>query len=116
MSIGSYEVMFIIRPDLDDSQIADKIEKIKNQLVAKGCQIDDLETWGRRSLATEFNGHQEGYYVLIYFKSEKNKVTDIEKFFRISEDFIRYLIVQSQGKLKPVAPEPAPAAKTEEKI
>jgi small subunit ribosomal protein S6 len=98
MRTGIYEVMFIVRPDLDDEKIKSRIEKIKNLLVTKGAVIEKEEIIGRRIMETEFKHFKDGFYVLLYFSCEKEAVREITNVLRISDDIIRYLIVCAQRR------------------
>lgn len=100
MPVSNYECIFIIRPDLDDETIAAKIEKINNFFVSKAVQIQEVETWGRRILSTEFEHFKDGFYVLFYLSADHNVIKDLDEFLRMSEDVIRHLIVKSGPHVK----------------
>lgn len=91
-----YEVMYIIRPDLDVDVTKELVEKFHNIITDNGGEITKHNEMGKRRIAYEINDYKEGYYDLINFKSEPNVVEELERVFRITENVIRYLIVRDE--------------------
>lgn len=91
-----YETMFIIRPGLDEEATKAVIEKFLNLLREKGSEIQSVEEWGMRRLAYEVKKLREGYYVLVNFSAEPEAVAELERVFRISNDILRYIVVNKE--------------------
>ncbi len=90
----AYELMYIIRPDLDDEAINDVIEKF-NQLIANnGGEVVNVNRWGKRRLAYEVKDFKEGIYMLVHFNGEPATERELERVLKISDDVIRYLITR----------------------
>lgn len=90
-----YEIMFIVRPDLDEASIKQVAENMKNTIVNFGSNVTDVKEMGQRELAYEIKKYKNGYYFL--FNVEAPNADAIKEFDRlalISEDIIRHIVVK----------------------
>lgn len=90
----AYEVMYIIRPELDEEQTTAVIEKFKNLIENNGGEIAKLDKWGKRKLAYEIKRSREGFYVLIEFNGEAEAVAELDRVFRITDEVLKHLIIR----------------------
>lgn len=91
-----YEVMYIVKPDLEQDVIKELVEKFQKLISENGGEIQKLTEMGKKRLAYEIEDYKEGYYVLMNFSSETNVVAELERVFRITENVIRYLILKDE--------------------
>ena len=90
-----YEIMFIVRPDLEEASIKKIAEDMKNVLTAKNAKVLDVKEMGQKELAYEINKYKTGYYFLFTIESETDEATrEFDRLALISEDIIRHLIVK----------------------
>ena len=101
----AYETIFILRPTLNDQEIAETIESYRNLLIREGAQIFKLEDMGKKKLAYLIRHFQNGHYVLVQYTAGANAVHELERTFKISEDLLRYLTVRIDEKTLPEASE-----------
>lgn len=87
-----YEVMYIIRPDIEEEATKAAIEKFQN-IITNGGEIDKQEEIGKRRLAYEIEKFKDGYYVLVQFNAPTEVVKELDRVMRISDEVIRYLIL-----------------------
>lgn len=93
--VREYEAMYILRPDLDEDGVKSEIDAI-HELVEHGSgTVDKTTRWGRRHLAYEIEGHQEGYYIIDRFHVEGSVIKEMERTLHINEHVLRHLIVLS---------------------
>lgn len=91
-----YEAMFIINPELDSDKTKEMINKVK-EIIEKSGEIESMEEWGKKKLAYKIkNKFEEGYYVLIYFKALNEVLIDLEHYFKVTEDFVRHMILKKE--------------------
>jgi len=87
-----YEMVYILRPTMSDEEIEKGIEKVNSYVERYGGEVLKVDRWGRRQLAYPINDYDKGYYVLEYIRTTKHDfVKNMENFFRINEDVIRFL-------------------------
>lgn len=91
-----YEVMYIIRPDLDEEQTNAVVEKFKGLLETQGATVQNVEKWGKRRLAYEVRDQVEGFYVVMTFRCEPPVVAELERVLKIADEVIKYLIVAQE--------------------
>ncbi|MCG8541501.1 MAG: 30S ribosomal protein S6 [Clostridia bacterium] len=92
-----YETMFILRPDLEEEKRNELLEKFKS-IIASDGEVEEVNELGLKKLAYEIKKLKEGYYVLIIFKANTDLPKELERNFRISDDVIRYLVVNLEEK------------------
>ncbi|HEY3314176.1 MAG TPA: 30S ribosomal protein S6 [Bacillota bacterium] len=91
-----YEVMFVIRPELDEEKTTAVIEKFQNLLTAQGATVTKVEKWGKRRLAYEVKGLFEGFYVVLQFDGEAEAAAELERVLKITDEVIRHLIIRQE--------------------
>ncbi len=90
-----YEIMFIVRPDLDEASIKQVAENMKSTIVNFGSKVTEVKEMGQRELAYEINKYKNGYYFLFNVEAEDaNAIKEFDRLSLISEDIIRHLIVR----------------------
>jgi small subunit ribosomal protein S6 len=58
-------------------------------------EITKSDRWGKRRLAYEINGFNEGYYLLMEMNGLGSTISELDRVLRISDDVIRHLIVKA---------------------
>ena len=93
--INKYETIFIIDATKTEEEIAALVEKFKSLIEAHG-EIESVDDWGKRRLAYAINDLNEGYYVLINFKSGPDFPTELERVYGITDGIIRDIVVKCE--------------------
>lgn len=65
-----YEVMYIIRPNIDEESKKAVIERFNNVLTSNGAEITGTKDWGKRRLAYEINDFRDGFYQIVNVQSD----------------------------------------------
>lgn len=99
-----YETIFIINPELDESETTDVIEGVKATLESSGGKILKADLWGKKKLAYTIKQHNDGYYVLLVFESGPELVRQLNDYYQITEPIIKYIVIQFEGVLTTAAP------------
>lgn len=89
-----YEILYIVRPDVDEEQLAEAVSSVDRLIANLGGTTLKTEIWGRRRLAYEVRHFREGQYVLTDFRLDPNRVPEMEAALRIHETVFRHLIVR----------------------
>ena len=89
-----YEVMYIIRPDIEQEAVQAAVEKFQG-IIQNGGEITKHDVMGKRRLAYEINKIRDGVYVLVNFTSTPDVITELERVMKISDEVIRYLITKA---------------------
>lgn len=104
-----YEILYIVRADLDDDKVQDIIKRVNTLIEKAGGSLERTNVWGKRKLAYEVKHQKEGSYVLQDFQIGPDRVPELEAALKITEEVLRHLVVRKPDKPipTPVAPPPA---------
>ena len=95
--MNNYEVMFIIEAALEDDKKQAAIEMVKEVISAAG-EVGKVAVWGMRKLAYPIRKKNEGYYVVIEFKSGSDLPKELDRRLKISDSIIRHIIINKDEK------------------
>ena len=111
-----YELMLLLRPDLEDDKLQGAVEKVTRAIVNRGGSLSKVSPWGKRRLAYDIGRHREASYFLIHFDIEPAQVREIERGMLISEEILRHLVtvIEDRGPIDELVPAAAPRAGAEE--
>jgi small subunit ribosomal protein S6 len=97
--LSAYELMYIVKPELDDQAVQQEIDKVGQLIQTNGGQLKKVTPWGKRRLAYTVKDNREGHYVVAEFDLEQAKVQEVERVLKISDTVFRQLLVrQEEGK------------------
>lgn len=88
-----YEVMYIIKSELEQDAVQSAIEKYEG-IINNGGEITKSDVMGKRRLAYEIDDYRDGIYVLVNFNATSEVVAELDRVMKISDEIIRYLIVK----------------------
>lgn len=88
----SYEIVYIVHPDLDENAFKEVSDKIKGWITAAGGEIEKEDLWGKLQLAYRIRKQKEGQYVLLQAKLPPEYNTELEKNIRFLEPVMRHMI------------------------
>lgn len=91
-----YEVMYIIRPNIDEESKKAVIERFNNVLTSNGAEITGTKDWGKRRLAYEINDFRDGFYQILNVQSDAAMVSEFDRLAKISDDIIRHIVVKEE--------------------
>ena len=92
----NYEVMFVVRPNLEDEATNAVAESMKKVLESKKATINEVVNMGRRELAYEVKKFNNGSYFLFKITGDKEAVKEFDRVANINEDIIRHIVVNKE--------------------
>ena len=114
--ICSYETLFAVSGNLVEEDAKAVIEKFVNLINENGTDVN-VNEWGKRRFAYPINYVNEGYYVLVSYKSEPSFPLELERVLGITEGVLRYMTttkIEKAAKAEEVVEAPAATAEVEE--
>jgi small subunit ribosomal protein S6 len=102
----TYEIMFIVRPDIEEAEIDKIIETFSGYITAGGGAIKNSLTdqkMGRRRLAYTVRKFNDGFYILLVVDAPASLIHEIERRLRVSEQVIKFITVRTDEEDKRVA-------------
>ena len=92
--MNKYEIMFIVKPDLEETAIKKEAGNLKKVLVDHKAKIVEEKAMGQRELAYEIKKYKNGYYFLFVIEAEPEATKEFDRLARINENLLRHLIVR----------------------
>ena len=98
-----YEVMFIVRPDVEDEEADKLIEALSTTVKTGGGVVKSAEKLGRRKLAYQVRKFNDGNYILFTVEANGAVVLELERRLRVTEPVIKFLSVRIDEEEKRLA-------------
>ena len=120
----TYELMFIVRPDMPEEEQDKLISTLENAVTSSSGQVKSVERMGKRRLAYTVRKFHDGIYVLLTVEGSGGLIHELERRLRVTEPVIKFLTVRIDeeqkrlDKIKAIkdakrkAAAPAPVAET----
>src|SRR3974377_1970557 len=97
----TYELMFIVRPDMTDEDQDKLVANLESQVGTAGGTVKSVERMGKRRLAYLVRGFQDGIYVLFTVESASGAIVrELERRLRVTEPVIKFLTVRIDEQQK----------------
>ena len=92
--MNKYEMMFIVRPDMEEAEIKKAADNMKKVLTDAKAKIVEEKAMGQRELAYEIKKFNTGYYFLYVVEASKETQQEFNRVARINENLLRHIIVK----------------------
>lgn len=89
-----YEILFIVRPDLEENTLKETYKKFESILVENGANVLSSKELGQKELAYEIKKHKTGYYFLINVEAQADAINEFNRKATLSEEIIRHIVIK----------------------
>jgi len=96
----TYELMFIVRPDMPEEDQEKLISTLESAVNASGGAIKKVERMGKRRLAYTVRRFFEGVYLLLTIEGSGGLVHELERRLRVNDLVIKFMTVRIDENLK----------------
>lgn len=96
----TYEVMFIVRPDMSDEEVDRLISTLETHVTTAGGTLKSVDRMGKRRLAYLVRKFHEGIYVLFTVEGAGQIIREIERRLRVAEPVIKFITVRVDEEQK----------------
>lgn len=96
--MNKYEIMYIIRPDVDEETQKAVVERFNNILTDNGAEIEKVTEMGKRRLAYEIENYKEGIYMVINFQGDSKAINEFDRQAKFSDDIIRHMAIREDNQ------------------
>lgn len=90
----TYQSVLILKPDLDEPQVDQAIEKVTLLISKGGGAIIKAEKWGKKRLAYRVKKNRFGIYLNIYHSLDPIKVSSLENEYILYETVLKHLVIR----------------------
>ncbi len=99
----TYELMFIVRPDMTDEDLDKLISTLQSVVPPSGGNVVKVEKMGKRRLAYMVRRFHDGIYVLMVIEGGGPVMHELERRLRVTEPVIKFLTVRVDEEHKRLA-------------
>jgi len=99
----TYELMFIVRPDMTDEDLDKLISTLQSVVPASGGTVQKVDKMGKRRLAYTVRRFNDGIYVLMVVEGGGAVIHELERRLRVTEPVIKFLTVRIDEEQKRLA-------------
>jgi small subunit ribosomal protein S6 len=96
----SYEVMFIVRTDMEEADVDKLIAGLEQTITLGGGVLKSTEKLGRRKLSYMVRKFNDGNYILLVIQAEGNLIAEVERRLRVTEPVIKFITVRMDEEEK----------------
>ncbi len=93
-----YESMYILKPDMEEEKKDALVKRFSDIVTNNGGTVEKVDEWGKKRLAYPIQYINDGYYVLMHFEAEPELPAELERNYRISDDVLRYMVINLDAK------------------
>lgn len=99
MATTKYEILYIIRPNIDEDAKTALVERFDTILTENGATISESKDWEKRRLAYEINNFREGLYRIVTLEadSESAATSEFDRLSKINDDILRHMITKVEA-------------------
>lgn len=94
-----YETTFILNPQADDATFDRQIKAVSDVISRYQGKVLRENRWGIRRLSYPIKRCTQGFYTRLIFEGNQTVLSELERFYKIEEPYIRYLTVVFEGNI-----------------
>lgn len=87
-----YESMVILSGRLENQEVEQEIEKVKNLIESGKGTLHSVERMGKRRLAYEIRKEWDGHYLVLHYVDAPERIAVIQRAFRLNESVLRHMV------------------------
>lgn len=96
VAVREYEVMVIVDEAAEDKLEA-TVERITQIVTEGGGEITNLDRWGKRRFAYEIDHKTEGFYLVIRFTADADRLDELERVLLLADEVVRHKAVRVEA-------------------
>lgn len=90
-----YEIMVILEPSLDERTVAPSLDTFLNVIRLDGGSVDNVDVWGKRTLAYEIEKNTEGIYSVLKVTAKPESVKELDRQLGLNESVLRTKVLRT---------------------
>jgi small subunit ribosomal protein S6 len=99
--VRRYETIFILRPDLGESQTRQSLKRVEDIVANGGGDLIETDEWGIRELAYRIKRERRGYYIRLDYVAPGPVMNEVERNLKLMDESLRHLSVMVEEEADP---------------
>ena len=96
----TYELMFIVRPDMPEEDQDKLIATLESAVTSSGGSVKSMEKMGKRRLAYTVRRFHDGLFMLLTVEGAGGLIHELERRLRVTEPVIKFITVRVDEEQK----------------
>lgn len=93
-----YEVLTILKANLDNDEVDKVIEKIDSDMTELGGKVESRDKMGRRKLAYDIKKSRDGFFVNTVISMPEEKVAEFRRVLKLNDNVLRVMFLDVTEK------------------
>lgn len=93
-----YELLTILKPNLDNDEVDKAIEKLDSDLTELGGKVESRDKMGRKKLAYDIKKSRDGFFVNTVLSMPEEKVADFRRALKLNDNVLRVMFLDVTEK------------------
>ena len=90
----NYEIMFIVRPDVEEAVVKNTVKSLEKVLTDRKAKITLSKELGQKEFAYEIKKFKSGFYFLYNIEANDDEaIKEFDRVARIDETVVRHLVL-----------------------
>ena len=94
----TYEIMFIVKATLEESEIKKIAEDLKKLVSNKQSKVIEMNELGRKKLAYPINKELSGFYYVLKVETDHATIKEFDRKVSLNENVLRHLIIKLESE------------------
>lgn len=91
----NYELLSIIKPNIDSEEFDKLVVKIEEAIVALEGKVTSTDKMGRKKLSYDIKDFRDGYFVVHNFEMDPAQVAKFNRQLRLNENVLRIMLLET---------------------
>ena len=97
--LRTYELMIISLGSLSEDAVTSNVERFTTLIGELGGSVERVDQWGKRAFAYEIDHQREGWYTVIDFQLDTQRLPEVERQLRLTDAVVRHKVVQPAARV-----------------
>ena len=90
----NYEIMFIVRPDVEETVVKNTVKTLEKVLTDRKAKITLSKELGQKEFAYEIKKFKSGFYFLYNIEANNDEaIKEFDRVAKLDESVVRHLIL-----------------------
>ncbi len=95
IKLRNYELLSIIKPNIDSEEFDKLVVKIEEAIVALDGKVTSTDKMGRKKLSYDIKDFRDGYFVVHNFEMDPAQVAKFNRQLRLNENVLRIMLLET---------------------
>lgn len=94
--MNKYEIMFIVRTDIDEKTAKDTVKTFEKVLTDMKSKIVNTKDMGQKKLAYPINKQVRGNYYVFNVEASVAAINEFDRKAKIDENILRHIVIRDE--------------------